>query len=175
MTELATKLPPWLTPRGPGKTAINLVVNGQEYTIAVPPRRTLLEALRDNLHLTGAKRGCGLGQCGACTVLLDGKAVYSCLTLAIECEGRRIETIEGLERDGELHPIQQAFLEVSAFQCGFCTPGQIMSVKGLLDTRAEPTPEEIRRALSGNLCRCGIYPSILRAATLAAERIRLGR
>ncbi len=171
MAELAAKPPSWLVPRGPGRTAIQLTVNGAEYTLAVQPRRTLLEALRDNLHLTGTKRGCGLGQCGACTVLLDGKPVYSCLILAIECEGRRIETIEGLEQDGQLHPIQQAFLEADAFQCGFCTSGQIMAVKGLLDSHAEPTPEEVKRAVSGNLCRCGAYPNIVRAGLLAAERM----
>ncbi len=175
MAELAAKPPSWLVPRGPGRTAIQLVVNGAEYTLAVQPRRTLLEALRDNLHLTGTKRGCGLGQCGACTVLLDGKPVYSCLILAIECEGRRIETIEGLERDGQLHPIQQAFLEADAFQCGFCTSGQIMAVKGLLDSHAEPTPEEVKRAVSGNLCRCGAYPNIVHAGLLAAERMGRGR
>lgn len=171
MAELATKPPSWLVPRGPGKTAIQLNVNGAEYTIAVQPRRTLLEALRDNLQLTGSKRGCGLGQCGACTVLLDGKPVYSCLILAIECEGKRIETIEGLEQDGQLHPIQQAFLETDAYQCGFCTPGQIMAVKGLLDSTQEPTLEEVKRAVSGNLCRCGAYPNIFQAALQAAERM----
>lgn len=170
MVELTTKPPSWIVPRGPGKTAIRLIVNGQEYTLSVQPRRTLLEALRDDLHLTGTKRGCSLGQCGACTVLLDGRPVYSCLMLAIECEGQRIETIEGLEQDNNLHPIQQAFLDTDAFQCGFCTPGQIMAVKGLLDNHGEPTLEEVKRAVSGNLCRCGAYPNIFRAALLAAER-----
>ncbi len=171
MAELTAKPPSWITPRGPGRTAIRLSVNGAEYILTVQPRRTLLEVLRDNLHLTGTKRGCGLGQCGACTVLLDGKPVYSCLTLAIECEGRQIQTIEGLAQNGNLHPIQQAFLETDAFQCGFCTPGQIMAVKGLLDTFAEPTLEEVKRAVSGNLCRCGAYHNIFQAALLAADRI----
>lgn len=175
MAELATKLPSWLVPRGPGRTTIRLMVNGEEYILAVQPRRTLLEVLRDNLHLTGTKRSCDVGNCGACTVLLDGKPVYSCLMLAIECEGRKIETIEGLEKGGELHPIQEAFVEADAFQCGFCTPGQIMAVKGLLDNRDDPTPEEVRKAISGNLCRCGAYPNIVEAALLAAERIRKGR
>jgi aerobic-type carbon monoxide dehydrogenase small subunit (CoxS/CutS family) len=175
MAELATKPPAWLTPRGPGKTTIRLTVNRDEYIISVPPRRTLLEVLRGNLHFTGTKRGCGLGQCGACTVLLDGKPVYSCLILAIECEGRMIETIEGLEQDGQLDPIQEAFLETDAFQCGFCTPGQIMAVKGLLDTHAEPTLDEVKRAVSGNICRCGAYPNIFRAALLAAERLKSRR
>ncbi|MGE5619647.1 MAG: (2Fe-2S)-binding protein [Sphingomonadaceae bacterium] len=170
MSELTTKPPSWLVPRGPGKTTIRLMVNGREYILAVQPRRTLLEVLRYNLHLTGAKQGCGLGQCGACTVLMDGKAVYSCLVLAIECEGHLVETIEGLEQDGQLHAIQQAFLETDAFQCGFCTPGQIVAVKGLLDINSEPSLEDVKRALSGNLCRCGAYPNIFRAALLAAER-----
>lgn len=174
MVDLATKPPSWLVPRGPGRTAIRLTVNGSEYTITVQPRRTLLEVLRDNLHLTGTKKVCDMGNCGACTVLLDGKPVYSCLVLAIECEGRLIETIEGLERDGKLHPIQQAFIEADAFQCGFCTPGQIMAVKALLDANAQPSLDEVKRAVSGNLCRCGAYPNIFRAALLAAERMRGG-
>ena len=175
MVELATKPPSWLLPRGPGKTTIRLTVNGSEYILAVQPRRTLLEVLRDALHLTGTKKACNMGECGACTVLLDGKPVYSCLVLAIECEGRRIETIEGLEQEGRLHPIQQAFVDADAFQCGFCTPGQIMSVKGLIDENDQPTLEEVKLAVSGNLCRCGAYPNIHRAALLAAERIRKGR
>ena len=174
MVDLATKPPSWLVPRGPGRTAIRLTVNGSEYTVTVQPRRTLLEVLRDNLHLTGTKKVCDMGNCGACTVLLDGKPVYSCLVLAIECEGRLIETIEGLEQDGRLHPVQQAFIEADAFQCGFCTPGQIMAVKALLDTNAQPDLEEVKRAVSGNLCRCGAYPNIFRAALLAAERMRGG-
>lgn len=175
MFELATKLPSWLVPRGPGKATIRLMVNGQEHTLFVQPRRTLLEALRDNLHLTGTKRSCDVGECGSCTVLVDGKPVYSCLMLAIECEGRQIETIEGLEKEGKLHPIQEAFIETDALQCGFCTPGQIMAVKGLLDRHAEPTLEEVKTAVSGNLCRCGAYPNIFRAGLLAAERMRKGR
>lgn len=175
MYELAPKAPSWLVPRGPGKTAIRLMVNDTEYSLSVQPRCTLLEALRENLHLTGTKESCNMGDCGACTVLLDGKPVYACLLLAIECEGHRIETIEGLEKEGNLHPIQEAFIEADAFQCGFCTPGQILSVKWLLDNHDNPTIEEARKAVSGNLCRCGAYPNIHRAALLAAERIRKGR
>ena len=171
MAQLVGKPPSWLVPRGPGRIPIQLTVNGEMYTIAVQPRRTLLEALRDNLRLTGTKEGCGLGQCGACTVLMDGKPVYSCLILAVECEGRRIETIEGLEQEGHLHAIQQAFLDADAYQCGFCTPGQIMAVKGLLDNRTEITLEEVKRAVSGNLCRCGAYRNIFRAGLTAAERM----
>ncbi|MGI5837755.1 MAG: (2Fe-2S)-binding protein, partial [Chloroflexota bacterium] len=117
---------------------------------------------------------CNMGTCGACTVLLDGDPVYSCLLLAIECEGRKIETIEGLEKEGKLHPIQEAFIETDAFQCGFCTSGQIMAVKGLLDDHDDPTAEEVKRAISGNICRCGAYPNIVKAALLAGERIRKG-
>ncbi|HEX2986624.1 MAG TPA: (2Fe-2S)-binding protein [Chloroflexota bacterium] len=171
MTELAGKRPSWLVPRGPGKTTISLIVNGAEYNIAVQTRRTLLEVLRSTLSLTGTKNGCGMGQCGACTVLLDGVPVYACLILAIECEGHRIETIEGLEKDGKLHPIQEAFIEEDAFQCGYCTSGQIMAIKGLLDNRLEPTLDEVKRAVSGNLCRCGAYPNIFRATLRAAERM----
>jgi xanthine dehydrogenase YagT iron-sulfur-binding subunit len=154
--------------RGPGKTPIQLQVNGTLYSLEVEPRRTLLEALRVDLHLTGTKKVCDMGECGACTVLLDGKAVYSCLVLAVECEGHSIITIEGLADGDHLDPIQQAFVEEDAFQCGFCTPGQIMSVKALLDHVPEPTQEEIRRAVSGNICRCGAYPRIFKAAEEAA-------
>jgi xanthine dehydrogenase YagT iron-sulfur-binding subunit len=155
--------------RGPGKTLITLTVNGQAHEVLVEPRRTLLDVLRKDLGLTGAKKACDEGTCGACTVLLDGKPIYACMALAIECEGRAIETIEGLARDGKLHPIQQAFIEEDALQCGFCTPGQIMAVKALLDANPSPTLEDVKRALSGNLCRCGAYPKIFKAALRAAE------
>jgi aerobic-type carbon monoxide dehydrogenase small subunit (CoxS/CutS family) len=155
--------------RGPGKTPITLIVNGQAHELLVEPRRTLLDALRKDLGLTGAKKACDEGTCGACTVLLNGKPIYACMALAIECEGRAIETIEGLARDGKLHPIQQAFIEEDALQCGFCTPGQIMAVKALLDANPSPTLEDVKRALSGNLCRCGAYPKIFKAALRAAE------
>jgi len=155
--------------RGPGKTPITLIVNGQAHELLVEPRRTLLDALRKDLGLTGAKKACDEGTCGACTVLLDSKPIYACMALAIECEGRAIETIEGLARDGKLHPIQQAFIEEDALQCGFCTPGQIMAVKALLDANPSPTLEDVKRALSGNLCRCGAYPKMFKAALRAAE------
>ncbi len=154
---------------GPGKVPIELNVNGRDYSLYVEPRRTLLEALRLDLHLTGTKRVCDMGECGACTVLLDGKAAYSCLMLAVECRGHKIETIENLSRDGGLNPIQKSFVEHTAFQCGFCTPGQIMSVKGLLDHRPSPDKEQIRKAVSGNICRCGAYPRIFKAAADAAR------
>ncbi len=155
--------------RGPGKVPIELNVNGSSYRIEVEPRRTLLEALRYDLHLTGTKKVCDMGECGACTVIIDGRAVYSCLALAIECEGRRILTIEGLSRGPELDPVQQAFIDEDAFQCGYCTPGQVMAVKAFLESNRDPTPEEIRRAVSGNICRCGAYPHIFRAAAAAAK------
>lgn len=161
--------------RGPGKTPIRLIVNGETREVLVEPRRTLLDALRKDIGLTGTKKACDEGTCGACTVLLDGKPIYACMALALECDGRSIETIEGLARDGQLHPIQQAFIEEDALQCGFCTPGQIMSVKALLDENPTPTLEEVKRALSGNLCRCGAYPKIFKAAVRAAELLESQR
>lgn len=158
--------------RGPAKTAIKLRVNGANYEVFIEPRRTLLDAIRKDLGLTGTKKACDDGSCGACTVLLDGKAVYSCLTLAIECEGKEIQTIEGLAKDGRLHPIQQAFIEDDALQCGFCTPGQIMSLKALFDKKPNATLTEIKRAMSGNLCRCGAYVKIFKAALRAKELLR---
>ena len=155
--------------RGPGAVPIQLRVNGTLYTLEVEPRRTLLDAIRVDLHLTGTKKVCDMGQCGACTVLIDGVAVYSCLTLAVECEGREILTIEGLADGARLDPIQEAFVEHDAYQCGFCTPGQIMAVRGLLERNPNPSPDEIRHGLSGNLCRCGAYPRIARAAEAAAR------
>ena len=161
--------------RGPGKVPIQLQINGSLYSVEVEPRRSLLDVLRDDLHLTGAKKVCNMGECGACTVLLDGKPVYSCLILAIECEGNRILTIESLSEGDKLDPIQQAFIEEDAFQCGFCTPGQIMSVRGLLEHNPNPDSEEIRKAVSGNICRCGAYPRIFAAAEKAAKAYRANR
>ena len=140
----------------------------------VPPHRTLLDALRGPLGLTGAKKVCDEGTCGACTVLVDGRAVYSCLTLAVTCVGRRVETIEGLDRRGALHSVQQAFIDHDAFQCGFCTPGQVLSLVALLREKATPSQEDVRRAVTGNLCRCGAYPNIV-AAGLAAARMERRR
>jgi len=151
---------------------ISLNVNGVERVLPLSARHTLLDALRDELQLTGAKKGCDMGDCGACTVLVEGRAVYACLILAVDCEGRSITTIEGLSSGGELDPVQRAFIEADAFQCGFCTPGQIMSVKALLDATPSPSDEEIVLALSGNLCRCGAYQNILRAVRMAARLVR---
>ena len=146
-----------------------LSVNGAEHALVVEPRRTLLDTLRNDLQLTGTKKVCDMGDCGACTVLVDGRAVYACLLLAVDCEGWQITTIEGLTRDGELDPVQRAFVEADAFQCGFCTPGQIMSLKALLLQNPAPADEAILHAVTGNVCRCGAYRNILRAGRLAAQ------
>jgi aerobic-type carbon monoxide dehydrogenase small subunit (CoxS/CutS family) len=149
---------------------ITLHINGAEHLVQVEPRCTLIDALRNELQLTGTKKACDMGNCGTCTVLLDGRAVYSCLLLAIECVGRNVTTIEGLSRNGDLDPIQRAFIEADAFQCGFCSPGQIMSIKALLNETREPSDEQIVGAVSGNLCRCGAYRNIVRAARIAAGK-----
>jgi xanthine dehydrogenase YagT iron-sulfur-binding subunit len=149
--------------------AVRLRVNGQPHELMLEPRRTLLDTLRVDLALTGTKKVCDMGDCGACTVLVDGRAMYACLLLAVDCEGRDIATVEGLAQDGQLDPVQRAFIETDAFQCGFCTPGQLMSLKALLLEDAAPSDEAILRAVTGNLCRCGAYPNILRAGRLAAE------
>jgi xanthine dehydrogenase YagT iron-sulfur-binding subunit len=141
---------------------IILTINGESYQLQVDARTTLLNALRDRLHLTGTKKGCGLGQCGACTVLVDGRRVVSCLTLAVMNQGKEIATIEGLA-DGELHPVQKAFIEHDGFQCGYCTPGQIMSAIGLIQEGRTRSDDEIRENMSGNLCRCGAYTNIVAA------------
>lgn len=158
--------------RGSAKTPIQLNINRELHEITVEPRRTLLDAIRKDIGLTGTKKGCDEGTCGSCTVLFDGRPVYACLMLAIECEGHEIETIESLSRDGKLHPIQQAFIECDALQCGFCTPGQILSIKALLDSTPNPTPDDVKRAVSGNLCRCGAYPKIVQAALQAAQHLK---
>lgn len=137
--------------RGPGAADVALVVNGESVTVHMAPRRTLLDTLRETLALTGTKKVCDEGTCGACTVLVDGRPVYSCMTFAVACEGKAIETIEGIAKDGELHPVQRAFIDADAFQCGFCTPGQIMSIVALLRENAGPTEEDVRRAVAGNL------------------------
>jgi xanthine dehydrogenase YagT iron-sulfur-binding subunit len=142
---------------------VMLRVNGSARRLRLDSRVTLLDALRDELELTGTKKGCDQGACGACTVLLDGKRVLSCLTLAAQCEGREVTTIEGLAADGRLHPVQEAFIRHDAFQCGYCTPGQIVSAVALLQEGRAGSDEEIREFMSGNLCRCGAYPNIVAA------------
>jgi xanthine dehydrogenase YagT iron-sulfur-binding subunit len=152
------------------KIPIRLTVNGSQMELTVAPWTTLLDALRDHLDLTGTKKGCDHGQCGACTVLVDGRRINSCLTLAVMKEGAEITTIEGLMRDGELHPLQQAFIDHDAFQCGYCTSGQICSAAGLIAEGKARTPNEIRELMSGNICRCGAYPNIVAAILQAMER-----
>jgi xanthine dehydrogenase YagT iron-sulfur-binding subunit len=145
-------------------------VNGRAHALVLDSRVTLLDALRDQLGLTGTKKGCDQGACGACTVLLDGKRVVSCLTLAAQCEGREVTTIEGLARDGALHPLQQAFIRHDGFQCGYCTPGQIMSAVALLAEGRAGSDEDIKEFMSGNLCRCGAYPNIRAAIRDVAQQ-----
>jgi xanthine dehydrogenase YagT iron-sulfur-binding subunit len=155
--------------------AIALRVNGRSHALpALDPRTTLLDALRERLHLTGTKKGCDLGQCGACTVLADGQRIKSCLALAALYEGREITTIEGIEIAGELHPLQRAFVEHDALQCGYCTPGQIMSALALLHEGRDRSAEEIALFMSGNLCRCGAYPNIVAAIAEVAHMRRGG-
>ncbi len=151
---------------------MRLTVNGARHRVDAPPHETLLSVLRDRLALTGTKSVCERGECGACTVLLDGQPAYSCLTLAAACEDVDITTIEGVARDGGLHPLQRAFIEHDALQCGFCTPGQILAAIALLQRQPDPSEEEIRRWMSGNLCRCGAYPKIVRAITAAGAEMR---
>lgn len=150
------------------KEELHLTVNGDEYHLFVDVRRTLLEVIRDEIGLTGTKNGCGAGECGACTVLLAGEPVNSCLVLAHEADGQDVLTIEGLARGDALHPIQEAFVEQGAIQCGFCTPGMVMSTKALLDRKPEPTREEIIHGLKGNLCRCTGYVKIIDAVQAAS-------
>ena len=149
---------------------MELQVNGVPYRVEAANRTTLLQLLREELKLTGTKMGCDRAQCGACTVILNGRSVYSCTTLALEAAGSEVLTIEGLAQGDALHPIQQAFVEHSGFQCGFCTPGQVMSAKALLDRLPNPTEEQARQALSGNLCRCAAYKRILESV-LAVSRL----
>jgi xanthine dehydrogenase YagT iron-sulfur-binding subunit len=158
------------TTRG-GSTEVDLTlrVNGSARRLRLDSRVTLLDALRDRLELTGTKKGCDQGACGACTVLADGKRVLSCLMLAAQCDGREVTTIEGLSRDGGLHPVQEAFIRHDGFQCGFCTPGQIMSAVALLAEGRAGSDEEIVEFMSGNICRCGAYPNIVAAIREAAE------
>ncbi len=146
------------------KAAVTMNINGKPYTVEVEPRETLLYVIREKLGITGTKAVCERGECGACTIIMNGKAVYSCTTLAIEAHGAKITTIEGLSSCGKLHPIQEAFIRHDAFQCGFCTPGFEMALKDLLDKNPRADLEQIKKGLSGNLCRCGSYPNIFKAA-----------
>ncbi len=153
---------------------MELVLNQKHYRIVLDPNRMLLWVLRDDFSLTGAKYGCGEGQCGACTVLIDGAPVRSCITRVASVAGKQITTIEGLEQNGRLHPVQQAFLDADALQCGYCTPGMILASVGLLKKTPQPDEPEIRRALQGNICRCGTYPRIITAVQRAAQQMAAG-
>jgi len=160
---------------GPGAVPITLHVNGTSHNLKVEPRVTLLDALRNQLDLTGAKKVCDRGVCGACTVILDGRPVYACNMLAIEAEGHRIETIEGLGTEENLHPVMAAFVEHDAQQCGFCTPGFVVACKAFLDKHPNPTTEEVEHGLGGNLCRCGTYAGVREAVLEAAKTMKGGR
>ncbi len=151
---------------------IECVVNGQNYTLVIKPWRTLLEVIREDLSLTGTKEGCGQGECGSCTVIMGGKPVNSCLVPAVEADGQEIITIEGLSQGDTLHPIQAAFVENSGMQCGFCTPGMIMSAKALLDRNPDPSEEEIREGIAGNFCRCTGYTKIIESISAAAKEMK---
>ncbi len=154
------------------RVPVTLTINGQDHAMLVEPRRTLLDALRHDLELTGTKKVCDIGDCGACTVVVDGRAMYSCLLLAVDCDGREIVTIEGLGDGQALSPLQEAFIEDDAFQCGFCTPGQIMSLYALLSGDPDASGAAIERAVTGNICRCGAYLNIAKAGRRAADRMR---
>jgi xanthine dehydrogenase YagT iron-sulfur-binding subunit len=173
---IATALPPGAAAPSPAvaaapePVAVSLTINRTQHVLTIDPRTTLLDLLREHLDLTGTKKGCDQGQCGACTVLLDGRRINSCLTFAVMLEGRQITTIEGLAADGTLHPLQQAFIDQDAFQCGYCTPGQLCSAAGLMAEGRAKTPDEIRELMSGNICRCGAYPNIVAAIQQAMGR-----
>ena len=159
---------------GPEPTPITLRVNSREHSVVVTPTTRLLEVLREQLHLAGAKEACGQGECGACTVLLEGRPVYSCLLLAVAVGDRDITTVEGLSEEESLHPVQAAFVAEDALQCGFCIPGQVISAVALLRENASPTLDEIKEALTGNLCRCSAYPHIFNAVQAAARALQGG-
>jgi len=153
------------------KKTINLQVNGDSYELSVSPNQTLLDVLREELSLTGTKKGCDAGSCGACTVIMDGVPILSCMTLAIRCHNKKITTIEGLAPEGKLHPLQEAAIEHNAVQCGYCTPGWLLSAKVLLENKPKPTAQEVKESIAGNLCRCTGYKKIEQAILAAAEKI----
>ena len=157
---------------GPDAAPVELVINGQRTRLKLEPRVTLLDALRDHAGLTGTKRICDHGACGGCTVMIDGRTVNSCLMLAVDAVGREVRTIEGLEQDGRLHPVQEAFVQHDAVQCGFCTPGMVMSCAALLESNRTPSDAQIRESVRGNLCRCGTYPHVFEACRTAATGMK---
>jgi xanthine dehydrogenase YagT iron-sulfur-binding subunit len=173
---LAMSLPPGAAAQSaaptasPTPVAANLTINGTQHALTLDPRTTLLDLLREHLGLTGTKKGCDQGQCGACTVLIDGRRANACLTFAVMLDGAQITTVEGLAKNGALHPLQQAFIDHDAFQCGYCTPGQLCSAAGLMAEGRAKTPDEIRELMSGNICRCGAYSNIVAAIEQAMER-----
>ena len=152
--------------------SVTLTINGTRRVLTLDPRSSLLDVLRDRLDLTGTKKGCDHGQCGACTVLIDGRRIVSCLTLAVLTDGASVTTVEGLAKDGTLHPLQQAFIDHDAFQCGYCTPGQICSALGLIAEGKARSADEIRELMSGNICRCGAYPNIIAATAEAMDKLQ---
>jgi len=154
------------------KHKVQFIINGEQVEVDVEPRRTLLQVIRDDLGLTGTKEACDSGECGSCTVLVDGIPVYSCLILAVEAEGKNILTVEGLMEDEKLHPLQEAFRDYGAVQCGFCTPGMLLTAKAFLEGNPRPTEEEVRAAIAGNICRCTGYVKIVEAIQAAAENVR---
>lgn len=160
---------------GPGAVPITLKINGKPYNLNIEPRVTLIDALRNHLDFTGAKKVCDRATCGACTVIMDGKVVYSCTTLAIEAQGKDIQTIEGFSQNGKLHPVSAAFVNHDAQQCGYCTPGFVVAVKGFLDKHPNPTEEDVEHGLGGNLCRCGTYVGMRKAVLEAAKEMKGGR
>ena len=161
-----------MTPTVERSKRIALTVNGRRHDVEVPARRTLAEMLRQDLGLIGTKVGCNRAECGSCTVVLDGRAVFACTVLAVEAAGRHVTTVEGLAGPEGLHPLQEAFIEHDAVQCGICIPGILMSLKALLDTTLSPSEDDVRHAVAGNLCRCGTYPNTMRATMAAARRLR---
>jgi xanthine dehydrogenase YagT iron-sulfur-binding subunit len=171
----AVAAPPPANLAGPGPVPITLTINGKPVNLTVEPRVTLLDAMRNYVGLTGAKRVCDRGVCGCCTVILAGKTVYSCNVLAIDAQGKNIETIEGLATGNDLHPVSRAFVDNDAQQCGYCLPGFVMAAKGFLDKHASPTMEDVERGLSGNLCRCGTYVGIRKAVLQAAKEMKGGK
>ena len=156
---------------GPGEVPIELMVNGKRVSLRVEPRTTLATAIRNRLDITGNKRGCDRGVCGACTMIVDGKTAYSCSTLAIEVQGKQIRTVDGLAEGGKLHPVQQAFCDRDALMCGFCTPGFVVATVALLEKHPKPTPEQVRKGLDGNICRCGTFVRIMEAAMTASGQL----
>ena len=175
LAEQETDAAPATPVQGPGAVAITLDINGRPHKVNVEPRTTLCDTLRNHLDLTGAKRVCDRGTCGACTVIIGGKVMYSCTVLAIESQGKKIQTIEGLAQPGKLHPVSQAFWDTDAQQCGYCTPGFVMAAKGFLDHHPNPTYEEVKKGLGGNLCRCGTYVGVRKAVLQAAKEMQGGR